>query len=256
MPDINKFGKLLLEMIISLKAGRPLIVSENRPQITMDKFLEIGGNNNFDVAEKLFAAFDGQSLLAAGEARWGKNFGQRGYMHSTDHRAALVKIRGGKEPTWLEIYDSWVSGDRNITQAFLMNPDDGSLSYCLIREYGSISRGQREWGSIQATGKLSNGRALEGECAKRLVPVPVEPDKPPVEPPDPVKPPIDPQPPIVPPVTPPITPPAPPAPLPVFALTPWSLDTVRLMRTWATLGPGRRARLVKLADELEDQLGK
>lgn len=247
MPNINQFGKLLVEMIIGLKAGRPLIVSENRPKITMDKFLEIGSNNTFDVAEGLLTAFDSQSVLARGEERWGKDFGKRGFMHSTDHRAALVKINGGREPTWLEVYDSWSAGDRIPTQAFLMNPDDGSLSYCLIREYGSISRGQREWGSIQATGKLSNGRALEGECAKRLAPVPVEP----VKPPDPVKPPVDPLPPVIPPVTPPITPP-----VPALTLTSWSLDTVRLMRTWATLGPGRRARLVKLADELEDQLGK
>lgn len=214
-------------------------MSENKPQITTDKFLEIGGNNTFDDAERLFASFDGQSLLAVGELRWGKNFGQRGFMHSTDHRAALVKINGGREPTWLEVYDSWSAGDRIPTQAFLMNPDDGSLSYCLTREYGSISRGQREWGSIQATGKLSNGRALEGECAKRLTPAPIEPDKPPVEP---DKPPVDPLP--------------PPLPVPVLTLTPRSLDTVRLMQTWATLGPGRRARLVKLSGELEAQLVK
>jgi hypothetical protein len=138
----------------------------SKPAITMEEFLEIG-SNTFDVAQGLFPAFDSQSVLACGEARWGRNFGQRGFMHSTDHRSALLKING-QEPTWLAVFDSWVAGDAIPTQAFLMEPDDGSLSYCLIRSFNSMARGLREWSSILSTGKLSNGKLLTGECAERV----------------------------------------------------------------------------------------
>jgi hypothetical protein len=139
----------------------------SKPAITMEKWLEIGSNNTFDVAEGLFAAFDGQSILACGETRWGRDFGKHGFMHSTDHRSALLKITG-HEPTWLEVYDSWSAGDAIPTQALLMEPDDGSLTYCLIRFYDSMARGLREWSSILSTGKLSNGKPVMGECAGRV----------------------------------------------------------------------------------------
>ena len=135
----------------------------SKPAITMEKWLEIGSSNTFDVAEGLFAAFDGQSILACGEMRWGRDFGKHGFMHSTDHRSALLKING-HEPTWLEVYDSWSAGDAIPTQA----PDDGSLTYCLIRFYNSMARGLREWSSILSTGKLSNGKPVMGECANRV----------------------------------------------------------------------------------------
>lgn len=138
----------------------------SKPAITMEKWLEIGSNNTFDVAEGLFPAFDSASVLACGEARWGRNFAQRGFMHSTDHRSALLKIHG-HEPMWLAVYDSWSAGDGIPTQAFLMEPDDGSLSYCLIRSFNSMARGLREWSSILSTGKLSNGKPV-GECAERV----------------------------------------------------------------------------------------
>lgn len=244
MSDINTFGKLVSTTIIGLAAGEPIIMSD-KPLITTAQFLEIGSNNDFDAAEKLFNQFDSLSLLAQGEQRWGKNFGQRGYMHSTDHRAALLKIKG-KEPSWLEIYDSWASGDGNITQAFLMEPDDGSLSYCLIRSFNSVSRGLREWNYILSTGKLSNGRELTGECAKRMTQEPPGPVEPPVIPP--VEPPIDP---IDPPVIPTITPPTTAKP---FTLSARSLETLKTMIQWKTIGPGRLARLQKLKEEIESQL--
>lgn len=236
MSDINTFGRLLKEIIIGLKAGEPIM--SDRPMLTTNQFLEIG-SNDFDAAEKLFGQFDSLSLLTQGEQRWGKNFAQRGYMHSTDHRAALVKIKG-KEPNWLEIYDSWVSGDRTITQAFLLEPDDGSLSYCLIRSFNSVSRGLKEWGSLTSTGKLSNGRDLTGDCVSRLQkPIePIDPIIPPVEPP------IDPI--IIPPIVPPIKSP--------FNLSLRSLETVKTMVQWKTIGPGRLARLKKLKEEIESQL--
>ncbi|MES1243854.1 MAG: hypothetical protein ABUT39_19770 [Acidobacteriota bacterium] len=138
-----------------------------KPAITTEKWLEIGSGNNFDDAERLFAAFDNQSILECGEARWGRDFGKHGFMHSTDHRSALVKING-KEPTWLEVYDSWSAGDAIPTQARLMEPDDGSLTYCLIRFYKSMARGLQEWNSILTTGKLRGGRPVMGECASRV----------------------------------------------------------------------------------------
>ena len=139
----------------------------SKPAITMEKWLEIGSSNTFDVAEGLFAAFDGQSILACGEMRWGRDFGKHGFMHSTDHRSALLKIYG-VEPTWLAVYDSWSAGDAIPTQALLMEPDDGSLTYCLIRSFNSMARGLREWSSILTTGKLSNGKPVMAECKDRV----------------------------------------------------------------------------------------
>lgn len=139
----------------------------SKPAITMEKWLEIGQNNTFDEAERLFAAFDGQSILACGEVQFGRDFGKHGFMHSTDHRSALLKILG-HEPTWFKVYESWTSGDAIPTQALLMEPDDNSLTYCLIRSFNSMARGLREWSSILTTGKLSNGRPVMAECADRV----------------------------------------------------------------------------------------
>jgi len=184
-----RLDNLIQERIIG---ERPMA----KPKITMAEFLEIGGNNDFDTAVKLFGAFDSQSFLSRGEERWGKNFAQNGFMHSTDHRAALIKILG-HEPMWLAVYDSWSAGDAIPTQARLMDPDDGTLVTCLIRQYNSISRGMKEWGSIISTGKLSNGKPVTGVCVSRIIPA-----QPPVKPP--IEPPI--KPPITSPIDPPITP--------------------------------------------------
>lgn len=185
-----------------------------KPAITTEKWLEIGSNNNFDEAERLFAAYDSQSILACGEARWGHDFGKHGFMHSTDHRAALLKING-QEPTWLAVYDSWSAGDAIPTQAFLMEPDDGSLTYCLIRFYKSMARGLREWNSIQTTGKLSGGKPVMGECADRVNPP--KPDR-------------------------------------RLTLGDGSRETLKMLpMKGLKIGPGRAVRLQKLREELEAQ---
>lgn len=186
-----------------------------KPAITMEKWLEIGSNNNFDDGERLFAAFDNQSILECGETRWGRDFGKHGFMHSTDHRSALLKIHG-QEPTWLAVYDSWSAGDGIPTQAFLMEPDDGSLSYCLIRFYNSMARGLREWNMVLTTSKLSGGRPVMGECAGRVKgsgdPIP-------------------------------------------FTLGEFSRATLKLLpMNGLKIGPGRATRLQKLREEVEAQL--
>lgn len=190
-----------------------------KPAITMEQWLEIGSNNTFDVAEGLFAAFDSESFLACGETRWGKDFGKKGFMHSTDHRAALVRING-VEPTWLQVYDSWSAGDGIPTQARLMDPDDGSLTYCLIRFFNSMARGMREWNAILSTGKLSNGKPVMGECADR----------------------VDGGPP-------------PPPPTEKAKLSERSLETLKMLpMKGLKIGPGRAVRLQKLREEIEAQL--
>jgi hypothetical protein len=193
----------------------------SKPAITQEKWEEIGGNNDFDAAEGLFAAFDSQSVVACGETRWGPDYGHRGFMHSTDHRSALIKIFG-HEPTWLAVYDSWVAGDAIPTQAFLMEPDDGSLSYCLIRFYNSMGRGLREWNSVLSTGKLSNKKPVMGECADRVEPHDHEPHDKPAR----------------------------------IKLSALSHETLKMLpMKGQTIGPGRASRLQKLRDEIEPQLG-
>jgi hypothetical protein len=190
----------------------------SKPAITMDQWLEIGSNNDFDTAEGLLAAFDSESIVQCGEERWGRDYGKRGFMHSTDHRGALVKITG-HEPTWLEVYDSWVAGDGVPTKAFLMDPDDGSLTYCLIRFFNSMGRGLREWNSILSTGKLSTGKLVMGECADRVNPH-VPPDTP-----------------------------------AHLKLSAFSRETVKMLpMNGQTIGPGRASRLQKLRDEIAPQV--
>jgi hypothetical protein len=185
----------------------------SKPAITTEKWLEIGSNNTFDEAERLFAGFDGQSILECGEARWGRDFGKHGFMHSTDHRSALLKIHG-HEPMWLEVYDSWSAGDAIPTQALLMEPDDGSLTYCLIRSFNSMARGLREWSSILTTGKLSNGKPVMGECKDR---VPTQGGT-------------------------------------GITLSARSLETLKMLpMKGLKIGPGRAARLQKLREEIESQ---
>jgi hypothetical protein len=81
-------------------------------KITMEEFIRRGqaiyGQENFNGVE---------NIIELGELRWGKNFGQRGFMHQTDHQAALRVIHPDREPTWLEVQDSWSHGAENIWKA-------------------------------------------------------------------------------------------------------------------------------------------
>lgn len=113
-------------------------------KITMEEFIRRGqavyGEQDFGEVE---------NLVELGEQRWGKNFGQHGFMHQTDHQAAL-RIILGREPTWLEVEDSWSQGGANIWKARKLtdtgpDPDwdaDTLRLYNLMNKWGP-ERGQR-----------------------------------------------------------------------------------------------------------------
>ncbi len=114
-------------------------------KITMEEFIRRGqaiyGQEDFHGVE---------NIVELGEQRWGKNFGQRGFMHQTDHQAALRVIHPDREPTWLEVQDSWNQGDANIWLARKLTdtgPDpawdaDTLRLYNLMNKWGP-ARGQR-----------------------------------------------------------------------------------------------------------------
>lgn len=77
----------------------------DKPVITYEQWLDICANNTQAQAVKPLLAFDGASLYAASEQRYGKDWGQRTVMHLSDHEAAL-QVLLGREPTYLEALDS------------------------------------------------------------------------------------------------------------------------------------------------------
>ena len=113
-------------------------------KITMAEFIQRGqaiyGQENFNGVE---------NIVELGEQRWGRNFSQHGFMHQTDHQAALRVILG-REPTWLEVQDSWNHGGANIWKARRItdtgpdpNWDPETLRlYNLMNKWGP-ERGQR-----------------------------------------------------------------------------------------------------------------
>jgi hypothetical protein len=113
-------------------------------RITMAEFIQRGqaiyGQENFHGVE---------NIVELGEQRWGRNFAQHGFMHQTDHQAALRVILG-REPTWLEVQDSWNKGGANIWKARRItdtgpdpNWDAETLRlYNLMNKWGP-ERGQR-----------------------------------------------------------------------------------------------------------------
>lgn len=115
-------------------------------RITMKQFEELG-KAPYEEAQ---ASFNGvENLIELGEQRWGKDFGKRGFMHQTDHQAALRVILG-REPSWLEVQESWNNGAANIWRARKLTdtgPDPGwppetLRLYNLMNKWGP-ERGQR-----------------------------------------------------------------------------------------------------------------
>lgn len=170
----------------------------------------------FDQANSLISRADPTLVESWGRKLYGTKFGE-GYMHSTDHRAALVTLLG-REPTYREVYDSYHAGSANIDAARIKSGagdglrPDGWSSWneeqrrysVLVHRYG-INQGSR----------IMAGRAKDPDptaTAKQYADWSgdVQPPQPPISP---VKPPLDPiKPPVDPPVDPvdPIKPPSPP----------------------------------------------
>jgi hypothetical protein len=112
----------------------------------MEEFIRRGGLP-YEEAQAAFLGVD--NLIELGEQRWRKDFGQHGFMHQTDHQAALRVILG-REPTWLEVQDSWNQGGENIWLARRIQdtgpdpswPPETLRLYNLINKWGPV-RGQR-----------------------------------------------------------------------------------------------------------------
>lgn len=115
-------------------------------RITMQQFEELGSAPY----EQAQASFRGvENLIELGEQRWGKDFGKHGFMHQTDHQAALRVILG-REPSWLEVQESWNAGAANIWRARKLTdtgpdpdwPPETLRLYNLMNKWGP-ERGQR-----------------------------------------------------------------------------------------------------------------
>ena len=115
-------------------------------RITMQEFEE-RGKAPYEQAQASFVGVE--NLIELGEQRWGKDFGKHGFMHQTDHQAAL-RIILGREPSWLEVQESWNRGGENIWKARKMTdtgpdpnwPPETLRLYNLMNKYGPV-RGQR-----------------------------------------------------------------------------------------------------------------
>lgn len=195
----------------------------DKPVITTEQWLDIASNNTFDEGNRLLLAFDGDSVRAVSDQRYGANWGQRLVMHSTDHISALQALLG-REPTFLEVYDS----------------NSGRVR-------------------VAATGTTGMGTIY---AARKLFEAENPPVTPPVVPPAPPTPPVQPPPPPVqPPVIEP--PPLPPPPPRVQALSTDARAAIAIWRRklaagkqgkgglTVLVGPDFRPKLDALLDELD-----
>jgi hypothetical protein len=166
------------------------------------------------------------------EARWGVNYAQHGYLHSTDHLYALRCVLD-REPSFLEVYDSWVRGSANIDAAARKcGSAVASLYGCLTGSLGA-GNGSRIYDRIFAGEVgLVKGRyaGRDYDCSAYPLPNGTPPPKPPLPPVDPPKPPE--------PACPPTPPACNPAPIPQAVM-----DTLKAAQGWAFIGKGRAARL-------------
>jgi hypothetical protein len=146
-------------------------------RITMEEFIRRGqaiyGQEDFHGVE---------NIIELGEQRWGKNFGNRGFMHQTDHQAALRVIHPDREPTWLEVQDSWNQGDSNIWLARKLTdtgPDpawdaETLRLYNLMNKWGP-RKGQRIFAGLEPdpdAGKAPTDTSTKQPQASGLSPAP------------------------------------------------------------------------------------
>jgi hypothetical protein len=149
----------------------------------------------FDQANAIISRASSTLVESWGRRLYGSKFGE-GYMHSTDHRAALLIILG-REPSYREVYDSYHAGSANIDLARIRSQGDSrpaewdqwnneqKMLAVLVSRYG-INRGSR----------ISDGRVKDPDSASTQAlftewngSVTTEPSKPPVGPEDPPVPP-------------------------------------------------------------------
>lgn len=148
-------------------------------RITMEEFIRRGqaiyGKEDFHGVE---------NIIELGEQRWGKNFGQKGFMHQTDHQAALRVILG-REPTWMEVQDSWSRGAANIWKARKLVspgpdpswPPETRRLYDLMEKWGP-EKGQR----------IFDGKEPDPDAGKPPTSKPTDPTPKPTDPTPPVTP--------------------------------------------------------------------
>lgn len=143
------------------------------------------GNSLISRAKKALVESWGASIYP----NWG-----HGYLHSSDHTAAL-RILLGREPTFRETYDSWHGGSKNIDAARIKEGGggrpaewdsmtaEGKLYAVLVHRYG-INRGSKILDGMKDPDKAAT-QALLDEWSGGPVPPPAPPPLPPVEPPPP-----------------------------------------------------------------------
>lgn len=122
----------------------------NCPQWTTD-----AASVTFDEGNGYFGGSLSGITKLCSEARWGADYAQHGYMHSTDHLAALRCILK-REPTYLEVYDSWSAGESAICQArqsgCFGDPTPFDLLSCLTLNL-CVANGSRLYNEIVACKK-------------------------------------------------------------------------------------------------------
>jgi hypothetical protein len=141
-------------------------------------------------------------------ARWGKSLYPRnwgnGYLHSSDHKAAL-RILLERDPTFAEVYASWHGGSRNIDLARekesggkrpdgwdSMTPET-RLYFVLVQRYGAAA-GSRIFDGAKDPNPDGTAALLAEWSGGSLPPAPVEPSRPVPDPPSPPTPPTPPVP--------------------------------------------------------------
>jgi hypothetical protein len=139
-------------------------------RITMAEFIERGqaiyGQENF---------FGVDNFVELAEQRWGVGYEKHGFMHQTDHQAALRVLHPDREPTWLEVQDSWVAGPANIWAARAKSDTgpDPSWTADQLRLYNLI----KKWGP-QKGQRIFDGKDPDPDAGTTVPPVepPVTPD--------------------------------------------------------------------------------
>lgn len=157
----------------------------------------------FNEAMGIISRVDKALVQTWGEGLYGAKFG-RGYLHSSDHYAAL-KILLEREPTFAEVYRSYHAGSRNIDAAREKSGGTGRPE-----GWGSWTQEQRLYAvltqryGISQGSKIFDGKANDPDPKATVAllaewsggAVPVEPPAPPVQPK-----PVDPK--LAPPIAPP-----------------------------------------------------
>jgi hypothetical protein len=141
-------------------------------RITMVQFVDRGqaiyGQEDF---------FGVENFVELAEQRWGRDYQKHGFMHQTDHVAALRVLHPDREPRWLEVQDSWVAGPANIWKARDLNDlgPDPSWDAATLRLYNLI----KKWGPTKGQ-RIFDGKEPDPDAATPTQPTgPTQPTDPP-----------------------------------------------------------------------------